>query len=41
VPVKAVADRLGHAKASITLDVYTQSDEAAQQDAATRLDDVL
>jgi integrase len=41
VPVKVVADRLGHAKASMTLDVYAHSDDDAQQSAAERLDDVL
>jgi integrase len=41
VPVKVVADRLGHAKASLTLDVYAHSDDDAQQDAAARLDNVL
>jgi integrase len=41
VPVKVVADRLGHAKASMTLDVYAHSDDDAQRHAADRLDDVL
>jgi integrase len=41
VPVKVVSDRLGHARASMTLDVYTHSDDDAQRDAAMRLDDVL
>jgi integrase len=41
VPVKVVSDRLGQANASMTLDVYAHSDDDAQRDAATRLDDVL
>jgi integrase len=40
-PVKTVAERLGHAKPSMTLDVYTHSDEEQQQKAAEGLDAVL
>jgi len=40
-PVKDVADRLGHEKPSMTLDVYTHATAGAQRDAAARLDAVL
>jgi len=41
VPVKVVADRLGHARASMTLDVYAHSEEEAQRKAAVGIDAVL
>jgi integrase len=41
VPVKVVADRLGHAKPSMTLDVHTHSDDEAQRNAAIGIDGVL
>ncbi len=31
MPVKIVADRLGHAKASMTLDVYAHSDSSRRR----------
>jgi integrase len=40
-PVHVVAQRLGHAKASMTLDVYAHTLPDMQQDAATRLASVL
>jgi integrase len=40
-PVKDVADRLGHEKPSMTLDVYTHATAGAQRDAAGRLDAAL
>ena len=40
-PVHVVSQRLGHAKASMTLDVYAHALENAQQDAAARLGALL
>jgi len=39
--VKTVADRLGHEKPSITLDVYTHAIPGAQRGAAARVGNVL
>jgi integrase len=41
VPVHVVADRLGHAKASMTLDVYSHALPDMQRDAAAKLGAVL
>ena len=41
VPVRDVADRLGHAKASMTLDVYGHALPGGQETAAARLGALL
>ena len=41
LPVKVVADRLGHEQPSITLDTYAHATEGMQREAAARLDAVL
>jgi integrase len=40
-PVHIVSERLGHSKASMTLDVYAHVLPSSQLDAAARLDAVL
>ena len=41
VPVHVVAARVGHARASMTLDVYSHATADLQQLAATRMAEVL
>lgn len=41
VPIQVVSNRLGHAKVSMTLEVYAHALPCMQKDAADRLDDVL
>jgi integrase len=41
VPVKVVAQRLGHAKTDITLDIYAHALPSMQKDAAARLSSLL
>jgi integrase len=41
VPVKVVSERLGHAAASITLDIYAHVLPGQQQEAAAKVDAAL
>ena len=41
VSVKVVAQRLGHAKTSITLDIYSHATKDLQAQAAEAIDDIL
>ncbi len=41
VPVKVVAQRLGHAKTDITNDIYAHALPAMQKDAAAKLSSLL
>ena len=41
VPPRAAMQILGHARISVTLEIYTDSDNDSQRDALTRMSDQL